>query len=629
MYALYNSSDRGSIKNFSVINARKEGCFCKVLLEINNKEYVIERFSKKTNNQNSLTELSFFEIDNNNNVINDLTGLQRSDTDKNIRKLIGSSDDFILTSLSLQGQINKLISEGSTYRRSIISRFIGIDIFDTLLSYARDDMNLIKHEIMKYSERNWDKKIKELKEEINLMSLKRIQLNTSVVEYKKNLEKYNTELFSLELSTDNKNFSQEKLLEKENEVSKLEILIQKDNFDVKKLKENLESLNKNLNNIENKIDVTNIKNIENQLKIREELQKSVVNLKHEYKHELSVLQEKESSVKILSTVPCKEMFPTCIFIKNSHENKKSLPKQHKKVNDLCENLNVVSRKLSDIVDDKLDKKINEYNDSLKEKDNIKNQIEKLNLSKQKSEYNIEKNSSLLKTETNILDDIKSKINNLKLYNILISLKQSIRATNESIEKLSNELISINSNILFSEKQIKELQDEKKDYKNKKNTWEIYQLINNAFSKHGIPAKIINEKLPVINSEISKILKGICNFTLELCIEDNNSMEIYLDYGDSKRPIETGSGMEKVISSLALRVALLRISSLPKNDMLIIDEGFGSLDEINIEFCGRLLKSLKKYFKNIIIISHVDEIKDIVDDTLEITKIGIDSKILYA
>ena len=154
--------------------------------------------------------MSFFEIDSNNNVINDLTGLQRSDTDKNIRKLIGSSDDFILTSLSLQNQVNKLISEGSTYRRSVISRFIGIDIFDELLSYARDDINLIKHEIAKYSERNWDKKIKELKEEINIMSLRGTQLSTSIAEYKKNLEKYNAELLSLELSIGNKNFSQEK-----------------------------------------------------------------------------------------------------------------------------------------------------------------------------------------------------------------------------------------------------------------------------------------------------------------------------------------------------------------------------------------------------------------------------------
>ena len=53
-------------------------------------------------------------------------------------------------------------------------------------------------------------------------------------------------------------------------------------------------------------------------------------------------------------------------------------------------------------------------------------------------------------------------------------------------------------------------------------------------------------------------------------------------------------------------------------MLIIDEGFGTLDETNVEACNRLLTSLKKWFKNILVITHVDSVKDAVDNTLEIT-----------
>jgi DNA repair exonuclease SbcCD ATPase subunit len=61
-------------------------------------------------------------------------------------------------------------------------------------------------------------------------------------------------------------------------------------------------------------------------------------------------------------------------------------------------------------------------------------------------------------------------------------------------------------------------------------------------------------------------------------------------------------------------------------MLIIDEGFGSLDETNLAACGRLLQSLKKSFKNILVISHIDQIKDVVDSTIEITKAGVDSHV---
>ena len=93
-----------------------------------------------------------------------------------------------------------------------------------------------------------------------------------------------------------------------------------------------------------------------------------------------------------------------------------------------------------------------------------------------------------------------------------------------------------------------------------------------------------------------------------------------------RVIELASGMEKMMSSLAIRVALINVSSLTKTNMLIIDEGFGALDDSNIEACSRLLESLKKWFRNIIIVSHVDAIKDSVDNSLEITRDGKDSRV---
>ena len=149
------------------------------------------------------------------------------------------------------------------------------------------------------------------------------------------------------------------------------------------------------------------------------------------------------------------------------------------------------------------------------------------------------------------------------------------------------------------------------------------------SRKGIPVTLIKEMLPLINNEIKSILSNVVPFTVELEIEDgSNSMEIYINYGDSKRIIECGSGMEKMISSIAIRVALINISSLPKSDMLIIDEGFGALDENNLEACSRLLQSLKKWFKTILIISHVDAIKDIVDDTIEILSKEKDAYVKY-
>ena len=62
---------------------------------------------------------------------------------------------------------------------------------------------------------------------------------------------------------------------------------------------------------------------------------------------------------------------------------------------------------------------------------------------------------------------------------------------------------------------------------------------------------------------------------------------------------------------------------------IIDEGFGALDGANVEACGRFLEALKKWFKTILVISHVDAIKDNVDNVLEIGRDGIDSHVVFS
>jgi exonuclease SbcC len=117
------------------------------------------------------------------------------------------------------------------------------------------------------------------------------------------------------------------------------------------------------------------------------------------------------------------------------------------------------------------------------------------------------------------------------------------------------------------------------------------------------------------------------FTVELdATSSSNAMDIYINYGDSRRVIECASGMEKMVSSLAIRVALSNVSSLPKTDILVIDEGFGALDEMNVESCNKLLESLKKWYKNILVISHVDAVKDAVDIILDITRSGKDAHV---
>jgi DNA repair exonuclease SbcCD ATPase subunit len=147
---------------------------------------------------------------------------------------------------------------------------------------------------------------------------------------------------------------------------------------------------------------------------------------------------------------------------------------------------------------------------------------------------------------------------------------------------------------------------------------LYDSIQSAFSKTGIPAMVLKAQMPAINAELSKILTGVSDFKITLETDvSSNVMDVYIEDSYSRRVIELASGMEKTIASMALRVALINLSSLSKPDILIIDEGFSALDEDNLQSCMEMLAFLKNYFKMILIISHVPEIKEVADYMIEI------------
>jgi DNA repair exonuclease SbcCD ATPase subunit len=78
-------------------------------------------------------------------------------------------------------------------------------------------------------------------------------------------------------------------------------------------------------------------------------------------------------------------------------------------------------------------------------------------------------------------------------------------------------------------------------------------------------------------------------------------------------------MESFIATLALRVALINISNLPRPNFLFVDEGFSALDAANMPMIQSVFDYLKSIFDFTIVISHVDAMRDMVDKHLEIKK----------
>ena len=156
----------------------------------------------------------------------------------------------------------------------------------------------------------------------------------------------------------------------------------------------------------------------------------------------------------------------------------------------------------------------------------------------------------------------------------------------------------------------------------------YEYYLDAIQRDGIPYEIISDTLPYLEEEINNILSQIVDFKLIFDVDGKNILT-YIKYGDDNQwPLEMTSGMEKFVSSLAIRVALNNISSLPRPTFLAIDEGFGNLDTSNINSIAMLFDYLKLQFDFILIISHIDIMRDMVDTTKEINRTGSISNVIY-
>jgi DNA repair exonuclease SbcCD ATPase subunit len=79
-----------------------------------------------------------------------------------------------------------------------------------------------------------------------------------------------------------------------------------------------------------------------------------------------------------------------------------------------------------------------------------------------------------------------------------------------------------------------------------------------------------------------------------------------------------SGSEKAAISLAIRLALSSVSSLPKSNIFVMDEPFSSFDFNRIDDFEKILFLLKSKFEYVVLITHAEKIKDFADEIIYLT-----------
>ena len=631
MYSLFNTTDRGPIKNLHLINSRKNFCNSSVDIKLNGERIRVSRGTVKHTTRKgevyASTSLDLKKISQSGEVTENLAEEQRRETEKVLRSLIGTSDDFLMTSLASQGGMNRFISEGSTSRKAILTKFLDLEVFEKMNDLCKQDYAELRAISKSIKQEDWDKKIEEENDRLADAQKELVATKLKIKSDREILQNLLQIRAKLGNSVD-EYYNEDQILEKEEAIKKLKDELAQRDSEISDLKTITQEKKDRLAKIASVCENISIESLREQKDTKIALEKNLIKLKSNYERSQSRLGALEESAEKLNQVPCGDLYPTCMFIKSSHENKLSIQDQEEAVKIAQENLNSCRKSLEIIKKIDPGTKIKKYEALfLKSKDlesqikvsherliNLKNKKSSLATSIENLSIELRKMKMLtIGEEDNETREVQEKIN-------------SVRSEIEKLEKKQTSIIEIVATIKIN---IERFISDRENHNSIKQQMRSYDRFMQAVSRKGIPSKIMMSKLPVINTEISNILQGVVDFTVSLETDmATNAMDIYIDYGDSKRIIELASGMEKMISSLAIRVALINTSSLTKTNMMIIDEGFGSLDATNLEACTRLLESLKKWFKNIIVISHVDAVKDCVDNSVDIIKKGKDSHVKF-
>ena len=576
-------------------------------IQIDGEDYIIvrevERKMSKKGDWNVSTKLDFFKKLGDGSLQN-FTGEQRRETEQFIKTSIGSMDDFLMTILTTATNLEELIDSKPTARGAVLSRFLGLDSLKLKEDTAKEmysnfsksmisnvyDVNTLKQQIEEHKT-SIEKENGNIKTyEIELKeSEDRIKMGQ---EFRDGLLKQKHTGLDAELLRINPDILQTDILGFESKISDTKTQINtinvvepsqyyhEDQHD--KAKEMVSELRVKVGSLD-----TKIKDIESELKEFDGgLQCQycgIVLAQSEY------TEKKKGTLGDLNI----EKSYNSILLEGEIEKEKSFT-QLKSEFDQYERNKLIKEKLE----------IQMESFEMKKKE-IQTKLQNFKDNQQKLEDNKKIDEKLMKADIRLgeLSREKDGIN----YKITTSRNNISRHQ----EKISDNL-----------KHIEKIAEEEEKSK-------IFKLYLEVYGKNGISKMIMKNMMPVINSELQRLLMDSAEFKLEVRISDKNEVEFWMI--DNSTAIEklmsSGSGYERTIASLALRAVLSKVCSLPKPNVVVFDEVFGKISNDNLEMVAEFFHKIKDYFEKILVITHNPMVSQWADTIVKIEKTNNVSKVI--
>jgi len=626
-FTIFDKSAR-AFKASHVLNSQKMNFSGKFTFEINGTTYVIERKGARDKKNNVKVDVNFYKLNGDEQV--SLNSEARRSTNEIIRDYLGTYDDFILTSVALQGNQGSFIDMGQTERKELLSQFIGLNIFDELNNAASNGSKELSGAIKAFNKEDNAKKILDMESGTEI-------LNAKITDLVGKKDQSNQQKKSLE---DQIQDEKKKIINLENVPTDINGLI-KERDD---LKNKLETAKSGLKTIAGQIESFKAKKSEidgsvsnyDGNKLEEDYvkhnqkNKSLEKLESTFEKLKTSVANKIAKIKHLET---HEYDPNCkyccnnVFVKDAMSAKESLVSDKEEAKELKDSIDGLKKEIENLIPSVESRE--KYLDLVKQRDSISNQITEKELSNTNGLRFIEKGTTRYDEVLGLIElyeKSKEAVETNKLVQTEIDrLSELLSKVNAEQKSLNNEYMAAYSKRVSFSDQIATLKKRIEETEKAEEEFAAYQYYLTSIGKDGIPYQIISEAVPKIEQEVNNILSQIVEFTMGI-ETDGKNVNVYIKYEDRKWPLELCSGMEKFISALALRVALINISNLPRPNFMFVDEGFSALDADNMAMVHALFDYLKTNFDFIIVISHLDTMRDMVEKQLEIKKENGFSKI---
>lgn len=618
-FLLFGKTNSGKADVFSDIfnryspeatEVKVEGC-----LTIEGSDYVIKRtltrpaLSKRTEKSKVTHKVEYYRLIDGieQSLIDDessenLEGTGNVDTNKIIKEAIGNEKDFDLVICANSDNLKSLISLKDTDRGRLLTKWIGLLVIEDKEKIAREKWN---KEVSKnlysytYNRGTLQKEVEDYGAELKV---KEEDLN-KWVEYSKNV----ANIIATHMS------SKDALL-----LAKQPIDDNLTRIDVTTVETKIQSITD-----EGKKRAAQKERIEAQLKeigdisFNNEIYVGLVNESKKLNSEMAVLRTEIKNLKERNQELRKsEYCPTCgkkldnvSFDVTIAANEESI----KQKTELGINKSMALKNVDEEIG-KMETQREQFmtkNNLEVQRDKIEVELRRLRLELQEQKRtlaDLERNKEIIKKNGEIDAQINVINHNIKIEES--NHTQSIM----TIENLKRDIKTYETEINNRKVVIEAIEKEEVLVQ----SWGLYlQLIG----KNGISKMVLRNTLPIINGEMKRLLNDVCDFDVEVVIDDRNDVAFNLIRDNVVTKLSSGSGFEQTAASLALRVVLGNMSTLSRPSFILLDEVLGGVAKENYDNIKKLYDRILKDYSFVFQITHLDDIVDWHDKVVTVKKVN--------